>query len=99
MWVEICRTAAFLPAGEAVGPHCQPRLSFPAPTVRCRCFPADIWVTRLSGGRQAGRQAGSVSRQRTRSDQPVITTVSTLPWSLRPKKNNISTALTIFHRE
>lgn len=47
----------------------------------------------------AGRQAGSVSRQRTRSDQPVITTVSTLPWSLRPKKNNKSTALTIFHRE
>lgn len=56
MWVEICRTAAFLPAGGAVGPHCQPRLSFPAPTVRCRCFPTDIWVTRLSGGRQAGRQ-------------------------------------------
>lgn len=29
-----------------------PALSFPASTVRSRCFAVDSWVTRLSGGRQ-----------------------------------------------
>lgn len=34
------------------GPALTPALSFPASTVRSRCFTVDSWVTRLSGGRQ-----------------------------------------------
>ncbi|TNN82116.1 hypothetical protein EYF80_007762 [Liparis tanakae] len=55
--------------------HCGATLKvtqqFPCPAVRGRCFPADILMTRLCGGRQRQQQA-----ERTHSDQPVITIVS-----------------------
>lgn len=62
-------TTACFPAEGAAGQGRMPAPIFPAPVVRRRRFPADILVTRPSGGRQRQRAEDTLSTSNHRHHQ------------------------------